>query len=85
MNVRLANHDEAAAVHKILSSAKHEIPLVDNFDDEKYVDWVRRQCVDQVVWIMEGITEPAGVMMMKDNENTSLYQKIVDARAWQKC
>jgi ribosomal protein S18 acetylase RimI-like enzyme len=66
--IRRAIVKDAAAVHALLWSARNEIPLTDQFNNEEYRTWVRDECKRQNVWIMEKSGQVAGVMVMKVDE-----------------
>jgi GNAT superfamily N-acetyltransferase len=64
--IRRAKVEDAKAVHAVLLTARDDIPL--NFADDKHKRWVRDECRQRRVWILECEGAPAGVMVMAVDE-----------------
>lgn len=64
MLIRRATVKDAEAVHALLWAAKDEIPLRDHFNNDNYRAWVRDQCRDRNVWVMEHEGQLAGALII---------------------
>lgn len=66
--IRLARVADAPAIHAVLLSARKDIPLADDFEDEVHLQWVRTQCRRRRALLAERDGVPAGVLVMRANE-----------------
>jgi hypothetical protein len=61
--IRRAKVEDADTAHAVLLTGRDDIPLATNFADDVHKKWVRDQCRQRNVWLMEldgiGRTPPA--------------------------